>query len=147
MNMLQRILEKFTSENQEVFIFTAVLCLLSGLVGLLIGKVKYGLLLKKQRQDAVKRSKSVLLGQITEQIAPLLPKFPCHVKDVKFLGKPIDFIGFKTTGDSELIEEVLFIEVKTGDSTLSKREESLKKAIEKGKVRYVEYRYKGEVAR
>ena len=132
MNMLQRILEKFTSENQEVFIFTAVLCLLSG---------------KKQRQDAVKRSKSVLLGQITEQIAPLLPKFPCHVKDVKFLGKPIDFIGFKTTGDSELIEEVLFIEVKTGDSTLSKREESLKKAIEKGKVRYVEYRYKGEVSR
>ena len=75
------------------------------------------------------------------------PKFPCHVKDVKFLGKPIDFIGFKTTGDSELIEEVLFIEVKTGDSTLSKREESLKKAIEKGKVRYVEYRYKGEVSR
>ena len=69
------------------------------------------------------------------------------MKDVKFLGKPIDFIGFKTTGDSELIEEVLFIEVKTGDSTLSKREESLKKAIEKGKVRYVEYRYKGEVSR
>lgn len=145
MNVVQRILEKFASESWEFFIFTAILCLLSGLLGLLIGKIKYGIVVKKQRQDAVRRSKAVLWGQITEQIAPLLPKFPCHVKDVKFLGKPIDFIGFKTAGDSELIEEVLFIEVKTGDSTFSKREESLKKAIEKGKVRYVEYRYKGEL--
>lgn len=95
---------------------------------------------KKLRKDAVKRSKAVINGQVTEQIAPFLPDFPANPSDARFIGKPVDFIVFSGLSENEKIDEILFVEVKTGKSLLSEREKEVKKAIEKGNVRYVEYR-------
>ena len=41
--------------------------------------------------------------------------------------------------ENEQVKEVLLIEVKTGSSTLSSREKEVRKAVEQGRVRYVEY--------
>lgn len=95
---------------------------------------------KKLRKDAVKRSKAVINGQVAEQIAPFLPDFPANPSDARFVGKPVDFIVFSGLSENEKIDEILFVEVKTGKSLLSEREKEVKKAIEKGNVRYVEYR-------
>ena len=95
---------------------------------------------KKLRKDAVKRSKAVINGQVAEQIAPFLPDFPANPSDARFIGKPVDFIVFSGLSENERIDEILFVEVKTGKSLLSEREKEVKKAIEKGNVRYVEYR-------
>lgn len=95
---------------------------------------------KKLRKDAVKRSKAVINGQVAEQIAPFLPDFPANPSDARFIGKPVDFIVFSGLSENEKIDEILFVEVKTGKSLLSEREKEVKKAIEKGNVRYVEYR-------
>ena len=95
---------------------------------------------KNLRKDAVKRSKAVISGQVTEQIAPFLPDFPANPSDARFVGKPVDFIVFSGLSENEKIDEILFVEVKTGKSLLSEREKEVKKAIEKGNVRYVEYR-------
>ena len=38
------------------------------------------------------------------------------------------------------IKEILFIEVKSGEAEISKREREIKNAVKNGKVRYVEYR-------
>ena len=95
---------------------------------------------KKLRKDAVKRSKAVINGQVAEQIAPFLPDFPANPSDARFIGKPVDFIVFSGVSENEKIDGILFVEVKTGKSLLSEREKEVKKAIEKGNVRYVEYR-------
>ncbi|MCI5606328.1 MAG: Holliday junction resolvase-like protein [Treponema sp.] len=95
--------------------------------------------LSKIRKDAVKRSRSVINGQMIEQVAPFLPDFPCNPSDARFVGKPVDFIAFKGLSDEE-IEEIQFIEVKTGQSTLSEREKQIKKAVKEGRVKYIEYR-------
>lgn len=95
--------------------------------------------LSKIRKDAVKRSRSVINGQMIEQVAPFLPDFPCNPSDARFVGKPVDFIAFKGLSD-EKIEEIQFIEVKTGQSTLSEREKQIKKAVKEGRVKYIEYR-------
>lgn len=95
---------------------------------------------KKNRSDAIKRSKAVIGGQVVEQLAPYLPNFPCNPGDAKFLGKPIDFIAFSGLSEKDIVDEILLIEVKTGKSELSKREKEVKKAVEQGRVRYVEYR-------
>jgi predicted Holliday junction resolvase-like endonuclease len=108
-------------------------------IGLLEGRGRQGLTIRRARKDAVKRSRAVLGGQISEQLAPFLPDFPCLPDDVRFLGKPVDFIGFSGLGSGDAIEEILFIEVKTGSSVLSKREREVKRAIEEHRVRYVEY--------
>ena len=95
---------------------------------------------KKDRKDAVNRSRAVLSGQMLEQVAPFLPNFPCNPADVRFVGKPIDFVAFPGAVDNKPISEILFIEVKSGNSVLSEREKEIKNAVLKGKVRYVEYR-------
>lgn len=100
-------------------------------------------LLKKSfsvRKDAVKRSRSVINGQVAEQFAPFLPNFPCNPSDAHFIGKPVDFIAFPNLSENNKTDEVLLVEVKTGKSELSERERSIKKAVEEGRVRYVVYR-------
>ena len=100
--------------------------------------------MKSSRNDAVKRSRAVLSGQITEQISPFLPDFPCSAADVRFVGKPVDFIAFPGMTEGKKIEEVLIIEVKTGTSQLSSREKEIKELIENGKVRYMEYYFSAD---
>jgi len=91
------------------------------------------------REDAVKRSRAVLTGQFSEQLAPYLPGFPGSPSEARFIGKPIDFLIF-TGLDAKKVEEVVFVEVKTGKSTLSGVERSLRDAVKAKKVRWEEYR-------
>lgn len=128
-------------------IFAAILlffALLFFLLGRLLGRFeaerRVKKLLETERRDAVKRSRAVLGGQLNEQIAPCLPGFPANAADARFVGKPVDFICFCGLSDSDTVSEILFIEVKTGNSTLSKREKEVKKAVEEGRIRYVEYK-------
>jgi predicted Holliday junction resolvase-like endonuclease len=92
-----------------------------------------------QRKDAIMKSRSVIGGQFSEQLAPYLPNFPFLPTECRFLGKPIDFIVFKGM-DEKNITEVIFVEAKSGKSKLSPQEKGLKEAIEKKKVRWEEYR-------
>ena len=92
------------------------------------------------RSDAIKRSRSVIGGQIAEQVAPFLPGFPCNPGDARFIGKPVDFIAFPGMTEDNEVHEVLLIEVKTGKSALSGREKEIRRAVAEGRVRYVEYR-------
>ncbi|MBI2674925.1 MAG: hypothetical protein HYX24_00580 [Candidatus Aenigmarchaeota archaeon] len=91
------------------------------------------------RQDAARRSRSVLGGLFSEQLAPYLPGFKHDPTEARFLGSPIDFLVFKGLASGEP-EEVVFVEVKKGSSSLSPIERRLKQVIEKRKVRWEEVR-------
>jgi len=41
------------------------------------------------RKDAIMKSRAVLSGQFSEQLAPYLPDFPFKPTEVRFLGKPV----------------------------------------------------------
>jgi hypothetical protein len=92
-----------------------------------------------EREDAVKRSRAVLGGLAAEQLAPYLPDFPFDPTELRFIGKPVDFIAFVGSSRGK-IEEVAFVEVKSGNASLSPVERSLRGAIMEGRVRWVEYR-------
>ncbi|AIN93930.1 Holliday junction resolvase-like protein [Treponema putidum] len=113
------------------------------LLGLVIGKYKERSLnlkkLKEARKDAVKRSRAVLNGQLSEQLAPFFPDFPAHPTEIRFIGQPIDYIAFNGSSQGT-ITDISFIEVKTGSSSLSAVERSLKDVVEKKKINYIEYR-------
>lgn len=96
--------------------------------------------IRRERKEAVRMSRAVIGGQVAEQVAPFLPGFPCSPADVRFVGKPIDFVGFPGAGEGRPIREVLLIEVKTGGSQLSEREREIKAAVDAGRVRYVVWR-------
>ncbi len=92
-----------------------------------------------ERKDAIERSRSVLSGNFSEQLAPYLPDFKYSPTECRFIGKPIDLIVFKG-GDQKQIEEVIFVEVKSGDSQLSGQEKNLKEVIQNKRVRWEEYK-------
>lgn len=114
--------------------------LLAGLaIGWLLATLRGYRRVREARTDAVKRSRAVLSGQFSEQLAPYLPDFPWRPTEARFIGKPVDFLIFKGL-DERLVDEVVFVEVKTGGSRLSPVEKSLKEAIEAGRVSWAEYR-------
>jgi len=94
---------------------------------------------QRTRQDAIKRSAHVVMGKVTEHLMPFLPEFPYNPKDARFLGSPVDLIVFNGLSDGNL-QEVIFIEVKTGNSELSTRERQLRNIIQLRKVKWAEIR-------
>ena len=93
------------------------------------------------RADAKKRSGAVQWGLAIENFVPFMDEFPLRPEDVNFLGKPIDFIGYKNTG-SKTKCEVHFIEVKSGNAFLLPKQKNIKKAIQEGRVFWHEVRVK-----
>lgn len=134
--------KKYIISIAFILIFAIIFFILGTCFSFIHFEKKYRLLLKENRKDAIKRSKAVINGQVVEQIAPFLPEFPCSPLDVKFIGKPIDFIGFSGLSENDKIENIVFIEVKTADSNLSSREKEIKDAIKNNRIKYVEYRLK-----
>ena len=110
--------------------------LLLASVYLLLWKARYT---KRLRLDAIQRSQSVTIGKVHEQLIPYLPNFPFNPKDVRFLGSPVDFVVFDGLDRGELTR-VVFLEVKTGSSTLSTRERQLRDAIQARQVQWLELR-------
>jgi predicted Holliday junction resolvase-like endonuclease len=112
-------------------------------VGSLLGRLRaergFDRMVRDERRDAVKRSRAVLGGQLSEQMAAFFPGFPADPSDARFIGKPVDFICF-TGLSGGTVTDITFVEVKTGQSNLSPVERSVRNAIEAGRVHYTEYR-------
>lgn len=98
------------------------------------------------RKEAVEKSRAVLSGHFSEQLAPYLPDFQYNPTECKFLGKPIDFIVFQGLDEKD-VSEIIFVEVKSGKSSLSKPERSLKKAVQDKKVSWKEYRIPEDITK
>jgi len=90
------------------------------------------------REDAVKRSLTTILGKVGEELAPLVLFSSLNIepKDLRHLGSPVDYVAFKGLSRG-VVEEILFIEVKTSESSrLSDIEREVKRAIEEKRVKY-----------
>jgi len=98
-------------------------------------KTKFDAEREEIRKDAIKRSRDVLEGKIYEQLAPLFKNWVFDPSDARFLGSPLDFVVFKGMSRGEP-KEIVFVEVKTGSSKLTKHQNKLKKLVEEGKVSF-----------
>jgi len=88
--------------------------------------------LKKTRSEL--KSAYVRFGKSFEHFVPFTKKFTGDLEKTVFLGMPIDFICFDK-------DSIKFIEVKTGQSKLSQKQNRIKKQIDEGKVKFMEIRY------
>lgn len=98
--------------------------------------------LNAQSTKAVAASRSTVKGQVAEQLAPLLPPMISKYKlsDLKFFGQPFDYVainGMTDERDGAGAEiEIVIIDIKTGQASLSPIQRKIKQAIEKGRVRW-----------
>jgi len=95
--------------------------------------------MEKEKKAAVNRSRSVLKGHFSEQLSPFGDDFPVKASECRFLGAPIDFICF-TGLDERQVDEIVFIEVKSGNAKMNATERSIMEAVKNKKVRFVEYK-------
>ena len=77
----------------------------------------------------------MVLGHVHEKIAPLLPNFPYHYKDLMFLGKGVDYLVFDGLSAGNL-QKIVFLEIKSGVSGLNKNEQMIKHCLEQKRVSY-----------
>ena len=122
-----------------ILVGALALVVLGFLIGALVKDQEWKERLPQLREESVKRSRSVLTGQFSEQLAPYLPGFPFSPTECRFLGKPVDLIVFKGL-DGGSPEEVVFVEMKTGKAQLSPVERRLRDVILEKKVAWAEYR-------
>lgn len=92
-------------------------------------------MIKDERKHAVKTSKAVVMWQVSEKVAPLLPNFPYSYKDMTFVGKGIDYIVFDGLYDGD-VSQVVFLEIKSWRSQLNKNEKRIRDAIEGWRISY-----------
>lgn len=96
--------------------------------------------IKKEREDAIKQSKSVISGQTNENTISLFSNFPYNTQDIKFSGNPLDYLVFngmtklRDTNEGDI--EIIFADVKTNTSSNTKIQNAIKKAIINNRVRF-----------
>lgn len=105
------------------------------IIGYLLARLLFWVQLRWQRKNAIERSKHVVMWQVNEKIAPILPGFPYNYKDLVFVGKWIDYIvlDWLSTG---YLKQIVFLEIKSGNSLLNKNEIMIKDCLDRKKVYY-----------
>ena len=103
---------------------------------------EYQQALKIAKNRSIDGSRAVIKGKIAEQLAPILPDFKYLPSDARFIGDPIDYIVFngytdiKDNGSSDINLEIVLLDIKTGQASLSVLQEAIAKAVNSGKVRF-----------
>jgi predicted Holliday junction resolvase-like endonuclease len=98
--------------------------------------------LRESSKRSVNQSRSTLKGQMAEQMAPFLAGFEYLPADARFLGDPIDYVVFQgRTGLGERPEnndplEIVLLEIKQGQSRLTRVQQEIARAVEEGRVRF-----------
>jgi predicted Holliday junction resolvase-like endonuclease len=88
---------------------------------------------KFEKLQFQKISADVKLGAKAENLLPFLQSFPYKDDEIKGLFQPIDLIVFRP-------DEVVFVEVKSGDAQLSEKERRIRDNIKAGRVRFEVHR-------
>ncbi len=91
------------------------------------------------RRDAADKSHAVTTGKMTEHLVPYLPGFAFDARDARFIGSPIDLVVFDGLSAGEL-QRIVFVEIKTGASSLSTRERHVRDAVLARKIDWQEIR-------
>lgn len=94
---------------------------------------------EKIRADAIAKSKQVQKGFAAEHFAPFQMEF--NPRDYNHLGNPVDYIVFAGStaikdGTQDHIDEVLFLDIKTGNATLNTTQRRIRDAILDNRVNF-----------
>lgn len=106
-------------------------------------EIKHQQEIDKARRQSVEQSRHTIKGQVAEQLAPLLPGFPYLPSDCRFIGDPIDYLVVKGYTDHKDHRnntnepmEIVIVDIKHGQASLSEGQRKIARAIETGSVRF-----------
>jgi predicted Holliday junction resolvase-like endonuclease len=86
-------------------------------------------------EDAIRRSAGVTKGQVIEHFAPFMISDILNPDEMVFVGSPIDLISFTGIDERDDIS-IDFLEIKTGNSALSRKQKLIREAVLSKRVYY-----------
>jgi predicted Holliday junction resolvase-like endonuclease len=89
------------------------------------------------RKSAISQSRAVLGGKFTEQMVPFFPDFKYDPTEARFIGSPIDMVVFPGLAQGDP-QEIVILEIKTGNSQLTSVQKKIRQLVEDGMVRWDE---------
>lgn len=98
---------------------------------------------RRIREDAIARSARALSGKTLEKLVPFLEGFPYDAHDIRWLGDPVDLVifdGYSSDREGRETKQVVFCEVKSGESKLTAAQKKIKELIESKRVKWEEFR-------
>ena len=78
------------------------------------------------------------IGKIIEKILPAHKNFDLTPSDCRFLAEPIDMIVFDGVSENK-VDNITFMDVKTGGATLNKHQRQIRDAIQDHDVKWRSY--------
>lgn len=91
-------------------------------------------MLIKITKGAPQKSLEVNVGKVVEKVAPALAGFPYSINDCRFLAEPIDYMVFSGVTAKGKVDEVIFMDIKTGKARLKSSQRIIKNAVDQGRV-------------
>jgi predicted Holliday junction resolvase-like endonuclease len=79
-------------------------------------------------------AQSVNMGLILERLAPSMGTFRFDRNDCRSLFDPIDYLIFEGLSEKETVSRILFMEVKTGGSSLKPTQKQIRSLVRSKKV-------------
>lgn len=98
---------------------------------------------EKQNKEALNSQRAIVKGQISEQMAPLIPGFKHKTEDCLFIGKPIDFLVFDGLSENN-ITGITLLEIKSGKARVNKHQSQIDQVIREGKVQWEVFKVKSD---
>lgn len=99
--------------------------------------------LKKLREVGTTKSElgaqSVNIGFILERLAPTMNSFRFDHNDCRSLFDPIDYVIFEGLSKTGAINKMFFVDIKTGNARLNKKQKEIKTIISNNKVTFKRY--------
>jgi predicted Holliday junction resolvase-like endonuclease len=91
--------------------------------------------IEKAKNESLKTQRAVIKGQLSEQWAPFHPDFQYESSDCLFLGKPFDLLILSGLSQDN-IQEIVFMDIKTGGAQLNKHQRQIRDCIKDGKISF-----------
>ena len=95
---------------------------------------QYNGLMQRIKKGAPKTSLAVNVGKVVEKVAPALSGFPYNINDCRFLAEPIDYLIFDGVTRKGRVQELIFMDIKTGKARLKDEQRLIKDAVEHNRV-------------
>lgn len=99
--------------------------------------------LKKLRDVGTTKSEigaqSVNIGFILERLAPTLGSFRFNHNDCRSLFDPLDYVIFEGLSKNGVVNKVFFIDIKTGNARLNRRQKEIQTVVSNNKVSFKKY--------
>lgn len=85
-----------------------------------------------------KKSMEVCLGLAVEKLVTCWPQFPHAAHDCRKLSEPIDYVVFDGLTERQTVEQIAFVDVKSGNAELSTPQRRIREAVNEKRVTYEE---------